>query len=385
MLQFYNRMQHLVSEKLRIGFDAKRFFANQTGLGNYSRFVVQNLIRFFPEHQYLLYSPHLSGLSPDIASHARVRTPETWMQQIWPLLWRTVLLSGMLQNDHADVYHGLSNELPLGIGRFKGKKVVTIHDLIFLRYPHYYPVIDRAIYHRKFHHACRVADTIVATSNQTAQDIVDFYGIHPGKIKVIYQDCHSRFSVRASATECQRVRNTYQLPDTYLLSVGTHEPRKDQLSIIRAFARSGIKDAGLVLVGKETNYTQLLRKSIHELHLEGRVKLIHNIQPEDLPAVFQMARLFVYASEFEGFGIPVVEAMRSQVPVILAQTSSLTEVGADAAAYFKAGQTDELSGLFSELCTDNTKRHQMIAKGAENLTRFDAQKLSNELMQVYLG
>lgn len=374
-----------VSEKqLRIGFDAKRIFRNPTGLGNYSRFVVESLYDHFPQYRYYLYTPDARNeLFAASAEKFIIQTPQGLFNSLSPSLWRSFSLPHQLNQDGLAVYHGLSNELPFGIRSFKGKKVVTIHDLIFLRYPHYYNTIDRLIYTRKFKYACMEADVIIAISEQTAQDIRDFFGIAPQKIKVVYQDCHPRFQIRATEAEKQRVKEKYQLPELYLLNVGTQEPRKDQLTLIRGFHRAANAGMDLVLVGRQTAYTQQLHQLAQELGMHHKVHFIHTLDPVDLPVVFQLSHLFVYASEFEGFGIPVLEAIRSEVPVILAQTSSLVEVGGKAAAYFEAGQANSLADHIMHLTNDSGARQSLIAAGNLQKQRFDAALISQQLMAIY--
>ncbi|MFA6261760.1 MAG: glycosyltransferase family 1 protein [Bacteroidia bacterium] len=374
-----------VSEKqLRIGFDAKRIFRNPTGLGNYSRFVVESLMDNFPQHRYYLYTPDArNDLFTENSTKFIIQTPQGLLNSLVPSLWRSFSLPHQLNQDGLDVYHGLSNELPFGIRSFKGKKIVTIHDLIFLRYPQYYNTIDRLIYTRKFKYACNEADLIIAISEQTAQDMIDFFGIAAKKIKVVYQDCHPRFRTRASDTDRKRVQLKYQLPETFLLNVGTHEPRKDQLNLIKAFHQANLAGMELVLVGRETAYTQKLHQEAQEKGIHSKVHFIHHMEPADLPVVFQLATLFVYASEFEGFGIPVLEAFRSEVPVILAQTSSLVEVGGKAAAYFPAGNSNTLAEQMQFLAGDPSERIRLIQAGNVQKQLFDSTMISKQLMEIY--
>ena len=140
-------------------------------------------------------------------------------------LWRTFFIKRGLLQDGVQLYHGLSNELPVGIHRTGIRSVVTIHDLIFLRYPQYYHRLDRIIYNRKFNNACRKADRIVAVSECTKRDIVKFYGISPEKIDVVYQRCETVFARPVSKKEKDRVRAAYGLPERFILSVGTIEER----------------------------------------------------------------------------------------------------------------------------------------------------------------
>lgn len=213
------------------------------------------------------------------------------------------------------LYHGLSNELPIGIHKTGIKSVVTIHDLIFLRYPEYYKPIDRKIYNFKFKYACHVADRIVAISECTKRDIMNFYQIPAEKIDVVYQGCDPQYSEIVSEQKKKQVKEIYQLPEKYILNVGSIETRKNLMLALEAL-KDIPADIHLVAVGKKTPYVDSLMEYANENGLNDHLHLIHNLPHSDLPAVYQQALMFVYPSRFEGFGIPIIEAMHSQLPVI---------------------------------------------------------------------
>ena len=174
---------------MRIGFDAKRAFLNNTGLGNYSRDTIRVLSNFYPDNKYFLYTPKEKGNSRlaflDNRNNTFVRTPQSLLNKALKSYWRSKSIVSDLFNNKIDIYHGLSHELPLGIEKTNIKTVVTIHDLIFIRYPHLFRTIDRKIYYKKFNSACHRADKIIAVSQQTKQDIIDFFLIPEEKIEVI--------------------------------------------------------------------------------------------------------------------------------------------------------------------------------------------------------
>ena len=186
-----------------IGFDAKRANANFTGLGNYSRFMVETMATYGNEHKYRMYIPKKckNALYDSLLKHKNVASiqPRSFLMKRCKALWRTFFIKRGLLQDGVQLYHGLSNELPVGIHRTGIRSVVTIHDLIFLRYPQYYHWLDRIIYNYKFRYACRKSDRIVAVSECTKRDIVKFYGISPDKIDVVYQGCNPVFAQPVSA------------------------------------------------------------------------------------------------------------------------------------------------------------------------------------------
>ena len=178
----------------RIAFDAKRITSNATGLGNYSRFVVEALATFHPEHRYYLCSPKKGN--PALYSTLQQREGIEWLLPeggTGGSLWRNFGVVPRLQKEGIDLFHGLSHELPLGIYGKGIATVVTIHDLIFIRYPHYYKPVDRLLYRLKYGHAARRADRVIAISEQTKRDVMEFFHVPADRIDVVYQGCSPAF------------------------------------------------------------------------------------------------------------------------------------------------------------------------------------------------
>lgn len=373
-----SNIQHPTSN-LKIAFDAKRAFNNHTGLGNYSRFVIKGMLDAYPQHVFYLFTPSVKEEYASLVegyTNVHIVSPQNILGKTFKALWRTFGVTGILNKLGVDVYHGLSNELPANIKSFKGKSVVTIHDLIFLRYPQYYKPIDRRIYKRKFLQACVDADVVVAASAQTASDIQSFLGIEAKKIQVVYQNCDEQFEKKLTNQELVMAREKYQLPSSYFICIGTIEPRKKQLLVLQAFHQANVS-AHLVFVGKQTEYAQQLHQYINQNNLTDRVQFIAGAAFEDFPALYQNAQMAIYASEFEGFGIPVLEAMRSSVNVAVANTSSLTEVGGDAVLYFDT--CDELSEILKN--AHQTPINQ--GKVQNQLAKFSSKNLLAQLMMIY--
>lgn len=187
---------------MNIAFDAKRAFSNSTGLGHYSRTLIRSLSEFFPEHEYFLCAPKLSNRF-DVANlkHTYAVTPQHFPSSVFTAVWRSSWVKKDLQQLKIDLYHGLSNEIPMGIEKTGIKSVVTIHDLIFERFPGQYNKIDVQIYRKKFRYACKHADRIIAISEQTKNDIIQFYKIPENKITVCYQSCNEAFGLAVSDAE----------------------------------------------------------------------------------------------------------------------------------------------------------------------------------------
>ena len=224
---------------MRIGFDAKRAAQNRTGLGNYSRFVIRILQQQYPEDEQYLYLPNpkkTEYLPTTTCGNRRVLFPKG----IWTKLrslWRVWGISGDIRREKTDIFHGLSNELPLNIRSARCHSVVTIHDLIFIHYPKYYHWIDRKIYDFKFRRACRNADRVIAVSEYTKREIMHYYGTPADKIDVVYQGCDPAFSAPISKEKLDEVSNRYNLPSRFVLYVGSIEERKNLMLVAKSIVR----------------------------------------------------------------------------------------------------------------------------------------------------
>lgn len=370
---------------MTIGFDAKRAFANYTGLGNYSRYVIHSLSTYFPNHQYRLYAPKDTGSAAMKILREQPNITMAFPQGLYTSfssIWRTKGIPADLLRDKVQLYHGLSNELPIGLKKKGIRSVVTIHDLIFLRYPQFYQPIDRAIYTRKFRYACREADHIIAVSECTKRDIVSYFDIEPDKISVIYQGCDTSFSKKLSFEEKQQVITRYHLPDTFMLNVGTIEARKNLLLAVKALSQMD-DSVHLVAVGRQTKYTEEVKTYIAAHGLEQRVHFLSGIPLSDLPALYQLASVFVYPSIFEGFGIPIIEALHSGTPVIAATGSCLEEAGGPHSTYVAPNNDKQLADAASQVISDVKTQAEMIAAGKNYVTRFDDQLLAQQMMTLY--
>lgn len=368
---------------MRIGYEAKRAFKNFTGLGNYARATVQTIAHQFPTHQLFLYSP-------DVVKNSRTQflfnLPNVFIKtapiKLFKTYWRSKGVVHDLVRDKIDLYHGLSHEIPSGLQRKGIKSVVTIHDLIFLRFPNYFKSIDRKIYDYKFRKACENADTIIAISEQTKRDIIDFFGVDETKIVVVYQGCDPIFYEELKQSKLNEVKTKLSLPDEFLLCVATIENRKNQILILKALCHLP-KNIHLVLVGKQTEYCEILKNFIDLHQLQNRVLFLHDVSFEDLPATYQLAKIFVYPSKFEGFGIPILEALNSGVPVIAAKGSCLEEAGGPDSLYIEQDNAMQLVETINKIYADENLANRMIANGKRFTLNFREEKIAENLMAVY--
>jgi len=366
---------------MKIGFDGKRVTQNFTGLGNYSRYVLQVLAEYYPENQYSVFVPAPTQKPLPLEEYPAIQFQYP-KKQLLKNFWRSIGIVKDLEKEKIDLFHGLSNEIPLGLKKSGIPSVVTIHDLIFYRYPQYYPYFDRKIYELKVRYASEQANKIIAVSNQTKKDLINFFNVDETKIEVIYQNCDPIFTSKVSEEEKSRIRFAYNLPEEFLLNVGTIENRKNSLLIVKALKKLDT-NTHLVIIGKETSYTQVVKGFITNNNLMSRVHFLKDVPFQDLPGIYQQASIFIYPSEFEGFGIPVVEALSSGIPVIAAKGSCLEEAGGKESIYVDPNDSNELADQINHIKNNTEKRELMIRSGFEHIKNFADKRIADKLFNLY--
>jgi len=370
-----------------IGFDAKRVVRNGTGLGNYGRTLVNDLARVAPDDwQLRLYAPDAGrdDLRRQVTETERLSFvyPQHRPLKFQRSLWRIGSIVDDLQRDGVSLYHGLTGELPQGLQQAGIRSVVTIHDLIFMRHPEYYHWIDRKIYEWKFRVACREADRVIAISQRTKEDVMELGGVSADRIDVIYQSCSPRFAETVSREQMETVRSRYGLSERFILSVGSIEERKNILLAVEALHHLP-QNVYLVAVGRQTGYSQKVLKIAEERGLAGRVHFLHGVPDADLQALYQMAEVFVYPSRYEGFGIPIIEAIHSGLPVVAATGSCLEEAGGPDCLYVDPDDAEALAVAVSQLLRGAEGREERIQRSREYVRRFEGCDVAGQVMDVY--
>ena len=360
---------------MKIAYDAKRFFNNNSGLGNYSRDLIRIVSKYYPDYQYVLLNNRKSEKGREILQNPNVQFHQTPKRSFS----RQLKMGIEAQNLHAEIFHGLSGELPLKWNKKPIKKIVTIHDLIFVRFPKYYSFFDRKIHFWKFKKAANTADRIIAISEQTKQDIIQFLKVPESKIDVVYQGCHESFKQDFSETFLNEIKEKFSLPDRFLLNVGTIEERKNLLSVVKALKETNIP---LVVVGKKTDYWKKIEKEFTKNKVE--VKHLENVSMTELAAIYRLADVFIYPSLFEGFGIPVIEALYSKTPVITSNLSCLPEAGGPDSCYIDPYNIGDIRAKILFLWNNESERNRRAEKGFEFVQKFNDDKIASDLMKVYL-
>ncbi len=375
-----------MKKNITVGFDAKRVVRNGTGLGSYGRTLVNDLAAV-EGLELRLYVPD------EGREELRTQVPEReHLHFVYPAMptflsplkayWRSRGIVSQLLTDGVQVFHGLSGELPIGIRKRGVKTVVTIHDLIFMRHPEYYNWVDVQIYKRKFFQTIREADRIVAISECTRRDIAELGGIPAEQIDLIYQSCAPRFSADVSVQKREEVAARYHLPPRYVLSVGSIEERKNTLLAVRALSYLP-EEIHLVLVGKATKYTAHILQEAAQRQLTHRLHVLHGVSDADLPALYTQAEAFVYPSRYEGFGIPVIEAIRMRLPVVACTGSCLEEAGGPDNIYVDPDDAEALAVALRQVLKGSAGREQRVAKSLTYIRRFENNDAAQHFAQLY--
>ncbi len=373
-----------------IGFDAKRIVRNGTGLGSYSRTLVNNLIVQCPEDTELrLYAPD-KGID---ALRNQIKSGVTWcypplfsplLSLLSPLMkpyWRSHGIVNDLKRDGVEVFHGLSGELPIGLRKAGIKGVVTIHDLIFLRHPEWYNPVDVMFYKWKFHKTLKEATKIIAISECTKRDIIHYGDIDPERIEIIYQSFSPQFKQNSSpqnnsaSEENSSLFTLHSSLKRYILSVGTVEERKNLGLAVKALDYLP-DNVHLVAVGRQTDYAKSLPKH-PRLHLMGQLPI------EELTALYDGAEAFVYPSRYEGFGIPIIEAISRGLPVVACTGSCLEEAGGPDSIYVDPDDAQAMANAIKSVLKGAPDREQRIERSKEYIKRFEGNDVAAQVMQLY--
>jgi len=352
---------------LHIGFDAKRAFSNQTGLGVYSRSLIADLYANYPENKYWLFAPKKTNLF-SIQPGMEFVSPE------FPIapFWRQLGIASAIKKNKIDLFHGLSNEIPLM--KTKGVRYVcTIHDLIWLKFPHLYKPHDRFFYTQKLKHACRVADLIIATSFQTATDLMDMMQVAPQKIKVVYQSGPPKLSDYPTAAP---------IDSPYLFYLSSFETRKNHALLIKSFANlKNTRGVKLVLAGKKSQGLSDLQHLAQSLKVKEKVVFLSDISESEKQIWLKHALAFVYPSQYEGFGIPLLEAIHHGSKLLLSNLPVFKEIAGDNALYFSAQSEEEWTHAL-QIAIDTPM--QLISYSVEDAaSRFLPASTAAALMEAY--
>jgi glycosyltransferase involved in cell wall biosynthesis len=366
-----------------IGIDASRVtVARRTGTENYSLHLIQELLVSCEVHRYRLYfnEAPLPNLFP---GHAELRVIP------FPRLWSHVRLSWEMANRQPDVLFVPAHVLPL---IHPSRCVVTVHDLGYLYHPEAHTLAQNAYLRWSTRYNARVARRILADSEATRRDLIQHYGIEPGKIVVVYPGRDETLAPITDPTALAAVRARYHLSHPYLVYVGTLQPRKNLVRLVAAFAsllgsmasagQPGFPDLKLVLAGQKGWLYESLMNEVCQQGLGDRVILTGYVSDACLAPLLSGALGFVLPSLYEGFGLPVLEAMACGTPVICSNVASLPEVAGDAALLVDPLDTEALAAAMGRILTQDGLRRQLVDRGFRQIQKFSWRRCAQEALQV---
>ena len=369
----------------RIGIDARK--VRDFGIGVY----VSNLIRGLADvevereasaaNEYILFvRPEDRDFAADLPPNFRCvveRSPVYSLREIGMMSWR-------IWRSHLDLYHSTHYVLPAVV---PCPTVVTIHDIIHLLYPGFLPSRSASLYaQRMFRHSVGRADRIIAVSRNTRSDVLDYFKTPQGKIEVVYNGVEDRFRRLLSAEELRARLNDVGVQPPYILFVGNPKPHKNLDRVIKAYARARSRtgfDAPLVCVGARPGSDFKLERRARQLGVGDHVRLIGHVPASALPALYQGASLFLYPTLYEGFGLPVVEAMASRVPVITSNTSSLVEIARSYAELVNPLEVNEIAKAIERCMADPDHARRLAERAVKRAADFRWKTAAESTLAIY--
>ncbi len=373
----------------RIGIDVTSALTQGGGIGRYTRELVRALASLNSQNRFTFFSarvpenPQLQNplpTGPGIDHRSSVLS-ERWLYRLWyrlriPLPIQT--FSGPL-----DLFHSPDFVLP-PIGS-QIPSLLTVHDLSFVFFPDTFPDVLVKYLRKVVPWSVSRATHVLADSQSTKDDLMALWRVPGEKISVLYSGVSSEYRPIAPSPECQSVCQRYRLSDQpYILSVGTVQPRKNYQMLIKAFVPVAREfPHNLAIAGGKGWLEEEIRIEAARQGLADRVRFLGFVADEDLPAIYGCASLFVFPSLYEGFGLPVLEAMACGVPVIMSNSSSLPEVGGDAVIQLPPDSTEAWSNGILNILSDSEKRFQMIGAGVNRARKFSWERAALELQEIY--
>lgn len=364
---------------MRIGVDGFPYYFKGAGIARYLTAMLTEMVVLAPQDEFLIYAPAPVEVPLPPTHNCRLRVVRSRLSAR-PTLWTQLVLPKALAVDGTDVFWAQPTYLPLQLEK-KCLRILTIHDLVPYVDPRsmeFRSWLQMRFWLRPIAHA---ADVVICVSDATARLAQSYLKLRPEKIKVIKEAAASCFKpVELSKAKCT-VAERFGINQDYMIFVSTVEPRKDHLLLLRALEMLGDVPL-LVLVGGIGWRCGKILKEIIRFETLGRVRYLGRVNDEMLPALYSAARLSVYPSRYEGFGLPVLEAMACGCPVLASDSFSLPEVGGEAAAYFRTGDANDLAQKLWRLISDEDRLKRMAVEGVKRAGQFSFGKAAEEFLSL---
>ncbi len=361
---------------MRIGIDVGILREKARGVGFYLINLLDKFSQITKEDSFYLYSPHsvLYNFGKGRNWHNRFGTI--------PLpgsFWLQTQGKQFIKKDKVDVFFGPAHVLPIKLSK-NIRSVLAVHDLVSVYYPNTMANYNRFIHNLFFKPSIKSADHIITMSEYTKQSIIDYFSISPDKITVIYEGVSEKFRPYQKE-EILSVLAQYQIKSPYILSVGTLEPRKNYMVLLKAFKQlKGNFD--LVIVGKRGWKSQEIFDTISELQLYNRIKILGYVNDNDMPYLYNGAELFVFPSVYEGFGLPVLEALACGIPTVSSNASSLSEIGGEAVKYFSPNSIDDLLKKMQDVLDSSEAKKSLRYNGIIQAQKFNWEDTAKKTLTI---
>jgi glycosyltransferase involved in cell wall biosynthesis len=365
---------------MKIGYDAKRLYANSTGLGTYSRTLINRLMQYYPKDEYTLFV-HQKHYQSTLYKYAEYTEKTIVSDYFNDKIWRRKAIAEDVVNQSIDIFHGLSNELPELPNNIK--KIVTVHDVIYKKLPKTFSYFDRKLYHYKTKKALEQADAIVAVSQQTKADIIESYNTAEDKTHVIYPTWNKEYEHECNYLLKDEYFARYGLPRDFVLYVGAISKRKNFIRLLEAMALPENRDKHLVVVSNGGDEYDKAESFIYDKGLEASVFFLKDLPWYELPIIYHMSQGLIYPSMYEGFGLPVLEALRCGKPVITSNISSMPEVGGDACIFINPTSIEEISSAINFIYYNLDLAAEIKVKAMAQVQKFAPEKMTEKMMNVY--
>jgi len=352
---------------MKIGIDIQSTVGKKTGIG----FYTEHLLNEFKQEKSIDFYGYSSPIKTDLNSLQR-------------MYWENISLERMAKKDKVDILHVPGFAGPLRKGKYK--KITTVHDLIGIIFPENLGAMSR-FYWKKWLPACiKNSDAIISVSEYTKQDIIRLLNIPAEKIHVVLSAAEKKFVPISQQEQLDKIQQKYHLPDKFILNVGSVEPRKNIPGLIKAFAsyvKESQSDLNLVIVGKKDwGYDKAYQVATEE-EILSRIVFTDYVYDEDLPTIYNLAEFFVLPSFYEGFGLPVLEAMSCGRPVICSNVSSLPEISQDAAILIDPHSVSDLKEALRRLDSSKEIREEYSSRALKRAKEFSWEDAAAKTVEVY--
>lgn len=366
---------------MRIGVDGISFAFAATGVTRYLTSMLSEMLQIATEDEFFIYSP-LPINVPFHQGNWHFRAVPSWLSRR-PSLWTQFILPQVLADDRIEVFWAQPTNLPLRL-KHQCHRVLTLHDLV----PYVYPgsMQLRALLRTRLllPAVVRAADVVVCDSDNTAEQARRYFNVKGEKLNVVKAAASPIFQPVDKELAKQTVFQQFGITGNYLLFVSTIEPRKDHRILLRVLGELTTPPL-LVLVGGIGWRCGAILNEIKEYETKGMVRYLGRVEDRYLPALYRAAQLSVYPSQYEGFGLPVLEAMACGCPVLCSDSSSLPEVGGEVAEYFRVGDYQHLAQRLKELLSNEQRLTEMTKAGIEHARQFSFHKAAQEMMRLLHG